>query len=264
MTPRRLRPRFRQRRDPSGWTLLEMMVAIAAFAPMMLGLLALFQGSMKVFVAGANELDSLQMDRAMIDLTGQHLRSALFVDNTVPSDDADVGAGKGRHQFRFLGLDNQANSPTNQDWLSWHGIVFHTTEQDADGGDVQYLEIQTSTYASRNVLRFLTGAGTSKASDATPYPQAALPAGPTAPPSNADNALMDNVALLDFDYAVDTPAPTTWQNTWDSASKKRIPRWVRMSVRVMSEDGADSTALSTIFYLPMWNDTSPWPGGIRP
>lgn len=279
-----------RRAGEAGWSLIELMAALAAFVPMMLGLLALFQGAMEVFVAGSNRLDILQTDRAAIDLVAQHIRSAVFFTSSVPSDNGDVGTPNGREWFQFRGTDGDVNS---NDFLGWNAIIYHTDENNADGGDVQYIQVNVATYdakpdaqyADREALAFrtgaATGAATSKSADARPYPKgpnqgAASPAGPLPPTASppltnpatvgAENRLLDNISLFDLDYTTDSrpTSSTTWANTWDAQSSGRLPHLVRLSVRTWSGNQADSVALSTIIRLPLAGNTSIWPNNVRP
>lgn len=261
----------RPARREGGYSLLEILIALAAFTPMAIGLFAVFFGAMKIWVKEPTRFDSIQNNRAAIDVILQHLRPAIFFGDTIPVDDGDVGTGKGRNNFQLLGQDAAVFS---NDALGWYGVIYHTEEQNASGGDVQYAMTGLADYTTnqpagtKRVIAFTTGeatySGGQKSGDADPFPKSTLPPATWPTTTTAGSRLFDDAVYFDIEYTDDT-FPKNWVSSWDAKAKGRLPKFVRITVRVEPENLGDSIATSVIVHLPLARaGSSIWPGNRRP
>lgn len=108
-----------------GLTLIEMMVVLAVLSIIILGLVSLFSGGIRSWVAGQNQLKAQREARQVMDRMVREIREASRVDNT---------SGIYKINFFVRDFDNHSNPDIAKDFL------YNETDREIKEGSASLLK----------------------------------------------------------------------------------------------------------------------------
>lgn len=205
-------------RGGRGFTLVEMMVAVACLAIIMIALMNLFKTLATVWIVGHTDIEMRNSMSAAADRMGRHVRSAI------PPYHQDR-----QNEINFIGLDQGTGTLGN---TVGDELKFYPAEWSSDEGVSSNwgTEIQRMYYwlkkNTANDTRIQIEKRTSKVSDTILALSVA---------SDGGGPMAYSIADLDYDYR---DIDGTWSTTWDAQLKNRLPALVRITMK--SQKGARS------------------------